>query len=110
MSEVKEIQVCDYKGRDNEPCYGDIDSFWDGDKWITFCEGHKAVPHNGGYVPKDPIRRWIFSEQNKKIIMLKAEIEYLKDNADMLRRVLLLQDVQIEIEIPKERMDILNYV
>lgn len=75
---MNEIQVCDYHSRNNEPCYGKIDTFYDGNVWITFCEGHQAVPYGGGYVPKDPMRRWIFSQQNQKIRELEAEIERLK--------------------------------
>ena len=75
MNELKDITVCDYKGRSNEPCYGKIESWLDqtSDKWFTFCEGHQGVPSGGFYIPQDPMRRWIFSQQNRKIRMLEEE-------------------------------------
>jgi hypothetical protein len=64
---MKDITVCDYHKRENEPCYGELDSYNDGEYWITVCEGHQAVPQGGAYVSKDPIRRWIFSQQNQRL-------------------------------------------
>lgn len=107
MIETKEIPLqCDYRNRENEPCYGEINSFSDGEYWITYCEGHKAVPFDGAYVPKDPIRRIIFSQQNKIIRQLETE-------NDALWKAIRFADEKLlrleggEIEIPDERLKIL---
>lgn len=108
MSEVKDITACDYKGRDNEPCYGKIESWLNSDsnKWVTFCEGHQGVPYGGFYVPRDPLRRWIFSQQNKKIKMLEDENAKLWEMIKYADRKLQSLDVG-EIEIPAERLEVL---
>lgn len=105
MTEEKPL-LCDYRNRDNEPCYGKLDEFYDGKKWITFCEGHQTVPFNGGYVPKDPIRRWIFSQQNQKIRLLEAENKTLWEMVNIADKKLLQLEGN-EIEIPDERLEIL---
>jgi len=113
MKEV--IKVCDYHGRDNEPCYGKIDEFYDGEKWFTFCEGHQAVPNGGAYVPKDPIRRIIFSQQNAKIRKLEEENTLLhlalyRQNKQRYIEMNVELNTSIgtfEIEIPSERLEIL---
>ena len=104
---MKEITVCDYKGRDNEPCYGEIDSFMTTEGlWVTFCEGHKIVPMGGPYVPKDPIRRWIFSQQNQRIRTLQAENDRLWEMVRYADTKLQRLDAG-EIEIPAARLEIL---
>lgn len=100
-------RVCDYHGRDNEPCYGKIDEFYDGEAWYTFCEGHQAVPSGGAYVPKDPIRRIIFSQQNKRIRALEDEIDRLQALNKYASLRLSLYEPE-EIEIPPERLEILK--
>ena len=103
-----DITVCDYQKRDNEPCYGELDTYYDGENWFTFCEGHQAVSRGGGYVPKDPIRRWIFSQQNSRIRELQFENEMLWEMVKFADNKLLVLE-QGEIELPQERLDILNY-
>ncbi len=105
MNEIP--KVCDYHGRDNEPCYGKIDEFYDGNNWITFCEGHQAVPDGGAYVPKDPIRRIIFSQQNKTIRAMQKEIEMLRAQVDYANLRARIEPGDLEIEIPPERLEIL---
>lgn len=100
--------VCDYQGRDNEPCYGKIDEFITGEGlFIAFCEGHQAVPSGGAYVPKDPIRRIIFSQQNKRIRELEAENKTLWEAVKFADKKLLAMEPG-EIEIPAERLEILE--
>lgn len=81
----EKIKVCDYHGRYNEPCYGKIDEYFDNGKWITFCEGHQGVYNGGWYVPKDPVRRLIFSQQNQRIRELQAENDRLRKENDELK-------------------------
>jgi len=111
MNEVKEIDLlCDYRGRDNEPCYGKVDEeeilTEDSHYWIAYCEGHKAVFRGGAYVPKDPIRRIIFSQQNQKIRLLQHENDMLWSMVKLADKKLLAIENN-EIEIPAERLEIL---
>jgi hypothetical protein len=82
-------KVCDYHGRDNEPCYGKLQEYFEDGKWIIYCEGHKGVPAGGWYVPKDPIRRMIFSKQNQKIRKLEAENKMLWEMVKLADKKLL---------------------
>ncbi len=102
--------VCDYHKRDNEPCYGEIQSIIDGEYWLTFCEGHQAVINGGAYVPKDPIRRIIFSKQNSRIRELEAENEELKIaiQSQIIDKLMLQHGHVREIEIPDERLKVLE--
>jgi hypothetical protein len=104
-------KVCNYHGRNNEPCYGEISEYYDEKekKWIDYCEGHTGVPYGGFYIPKDPLRRWIFSQQNSKIRRLQAENDLLREMVIYADVKLKLQEGEKEIEIPEERLEILNY-
>ena len=77
--------VCSYHHRNNEPCYGEIKEFITEDgSFISFCEGHQGVPSGGPYIPKDPMRRLIFSQQNRRIEQLERRIAELEaENADL---------------------------
>ena len=101
------LKICDYQGRDNEPCYGNIEEFLDNGAWISFCEGHQAVPSGGAYVPRDPVRRIIFSQQNKRIRELEAENAILREAVEFSDKKLLAMEPQ-EIEIPAERLEVLE--
>lgn len=110
---MKEIpKVCSYHGRDNEPCYGKIDEYYDDkeQKWIDYCEGHQGVPYDGFYIPKDPMRRWIFSLQNKKIRELEAQIKVLWEAIHFADNKLKQLEDEKEIELPQERLEILEYI
>jgi hypothetical protein len=101
-------RVCDYHGRDNEPCYGEIDELITGEGlFIAFCEGHQAVMSGGAYVPRDPVRRIIFSQQNKRIRELEAENATLWAAVKFADKKLLAMEPQ-EIEIPAERLEVLE--
>lgn len=106
MNEAKELpKLCDYRNRENEPCYGEISEICDGEYWITFCEGHQAVPFDSGaYVPKDPMRRIIFSQQNSRIRQLETENKTLWDAVYFADNKLKRLEVG-EIEIPAERLE-----
>lgn len=102
---------CDYHGRDNEPCYGAINEYYDekSEKWIDYCEGHQAVPRGGFYVPQDPMRRWIFSQQNSKIRKLEYENRKLWEAVRFADDKFKKLDIG-EIELPAERLEILKHI
>lgn len=106
-------RICDFHGRENEPCYGKIEEYLEQatDKWITFCEGHQAVPSGGAYVPRDPVRRIIFSKQNQRIRQLEEENATLWKAVRYADEKLKEKELQEgEIEIPPERLEILKYL
>lgn len=102
-------KVCSYHGRDNEPCYGIVDEYYDEKerKWIDYCEGHQGVPYGGFYIPKDPIRRWIFSQQNQRIREQKSEIDMLWEMVKLADKKLQVLDIG-EIELPQSRLETLQ--
>ena len=105
---MKDIVVCDYHKSNNEPCYGELVSFFDNGHTVTTCKGHRACPDGGFYIPEDPIRRWIFSQQNQRIRDLQAENELLREMVNYADAKLVLTESKNEIEIPPERLEILN--
>lgn len=108
MSANELPKVCDYHGRENEPCYGKIEEICDGEYWLTFCEGHQAVYSGGAYVPKDPIRRIIFSKQNQRIRELEKENALLWEAVHFADRKMKAIEDENEIEIPGERIETLE--